>query len=89
MAGPIGEGDESEDGMNEHQGSEDNKDNDIIPGCYLMDFGLEGLGNRRIWVRADYVRIYDYAEFHYNKKSYPPNQAPSMVVTGQPGIGAS
>ena len=79
---PLEKGDGSEDGM-------DDKDDDIIPGCYFMDLGLEGFESRTFWVRAEYIRIFDYVEEHYNKKTYPLERAPAVVVTGQPGIGAS
>jgi hypothetical protein len=32
-------------------------DDDIIPGCYIIDIGIEGLDLSKIWIRADYIRI--------------------------------
>jgi hypothetical protein len=82
---------DDEDGRNNNTEEED--DDNIIPGCYLLDLTLGGsLLDQplplKIWVRADYKRIYDYVEYHYNNKSHLPYQAPAVVVTGQPGIGA-
>jgi hypothetical protein len=50
------------------------------------------LRTRRLWVRTDYLRLYDYCKFHCDdvEKSeikWRPTTAPSVVITGQPGIG--
>lgn len=60
-------------------------DSDIIDGCYVLDFGLEGISPSKIWVRADYIRIYDELEIWLNDK--PREKAPGAIVVGQPGIG--
>jgi hypothetical protein len=57
---------------------------DVIPGCCLLDVGGD---LPKIWVRADYIRIYDFLEAHYKKSPAPSFRAPAAVVTGQPGIG--
>jgi len=28
-------------------------------GCYVLDIGMQGIRLEKIWVRADYVRMYD------------------------------
>ena len=37
------------------EGLETDTDDDIIPGCYLLDIGI---GVSKLWIRADYIRIY-------------------------------
>jgi hypothetical protein len=69
---------------------------DILPGCYVldigMDIGINGIDYSRIWVRAEYLRVYNELQNFYDvhvqaaeKKMWGP--APSAVLTGQPGIG--
>jgi hypothetical protein len=60
---------------------------DIIPGCYVLDIDIEGLEFSKIWIRADYIRIYNYLEIHHREPGIPQGQAPAAVITGQPGIG--
>jgi hypothetical protein len=62
----------------------DQDGDDIIPGCYLLDIGMN---ISKLWIRADYIRIYDFLEAHYKKPSAPSFRAPAAVVTGQPGVG--
>ena len=71
-----------DDGLDE--GSETYMDDDVIPGCCFLDVGGDF---SKIWVRADYIRIYDFLEAHYKKSLAPSFKAPAAVVTGQPGIG--
>jgi hypothetical protein len=89
-------GDENQDGderMDEDsdetmdEGERTDLDGDIILGCYLLDIGIEGLDFSKIWVRAEYKRVYDFVEIHHKKPSVPRGRAPAVVVTGQPGIG--
>jgi len=85
-----GDGDErmnegSDETMHGGQGTE--VEDDILPGCYLLDIGIRGLDFRKIWVRAEYQRVYNLVEAHYKKPGVPYGQAPAVVVTGQPGIG--
>ena len=60
------------------------EDDDIIPGCYLLDLGMNV---PKIWIRADYIRIYDFLEDYYNESPEPSFRAPAAVITGQPGVG--
>jgi hypothetical protein len=73
-----------DDGLDERD--ERDLDDEIIPGCYTLDLGIEGFRYSRIWIRADYIRVYDHLNFHYNKPAYT-GRAPAAVLTGQPGIG--
>jgi hypothetical protein len=61
-------------------------DDDVMPGCYFLEIDIEGFPYPKIWIRAEYIRIYDALEAHYQKRSYP-YVAPGAVITGQPGIG--
>jgi hypothetical protein len=63
-----------------------NTNDDIISGCYALKIDVEGLVYPSIWIRADYKRIYDALEEHYNTLDVLP-WTPGAVVTGQPGIG--
>ena len=60
-------------------------------GCFVLDFPFLfqdlGLETQKILVRKDYVRIYDAFEEWEAYTSSPDDIAPSVVVTGQPGIG--
>ena len=67
---------------------EEELDDDIIEGCYSLEIGIEGFEFPRIWIRAEYIRIYDALEDRYRERSYP-YLAPAAVITGQPGIGES
>jgi hypothetical protein len=58
------------------------RDNDIGPDSYVLDLGIE------LWVRQDYVRIYDYCtKRHEEGPSSAAEEPRSVVITGQPGIG--
>jgi hypothetical protein len=61
----------------------DSEDDDIIPGCCMLNMSSVG----RFWIRADYIRIFDEIE-HFLSHFIPPFRPPSVVITGQPGIGA-
>jgi hypothetical protein len=61
-------------------------DDDIIPGCYMLDIGIDGIPFSKIWIRAEYIRIFNALSAYYNTPFLQP-QAPAVVITGQPGIG--
>jgi hypothetical protein len=65
--------------------SEMDTDDDYISGCYLLDISL--LRNRKMWIRAEYIRIYNFLEAHYKKDPAPSHRAPAAIVTGQLGVG--
>jgi hypothetical protein len=68
---------------------EDDDDNDIGPGCYVLDLNIE-LKCSKLWVRKDYIRIYDYCTMrHEEGPRYVKQRARSVVITGQPGVGVS
>jgi len=76
--GTVDEGDGDE-------GETDPDDDDNAPGCYVLDIGIQDLEHSKIWVRAEYKRVYDYLENYYNQCAKDASQAPGAVLTGQPG----
>jgi len=61
-------------------------DDDIIPGCYMLDIDIDGLELPKLWIRAEYIRVFNSVNDYYDN---PPSahKAACAVVTGQPGIG--
>jgi hypothetical protein len=60
---------------------------EIGPECFGLDLGIE-LRYSRMWVRQDYIRIYDYCSRRHEEGPSSVTEAPrSVVITGQPGIG--
>ena len=71
-----------------HPTVENNPANEIGSKCYGLDLAME-LKCSKLWVRQDYIRIYDYCvKRHQEGPSSAEERARSVVVTGQPGIGA-
>jgi hypothetical protein len=61
--------------------------NDIGPECYGLDLGIIKFKSSKLWVRQDYIRIYDYcSKRHEEGPSSATEMARSVVITGQPGI---
>ena len=65
----------------EHEKVED----DIGPGSYILTLDVPNM-QVSLWVRQEYIRVYNYCE-DYLKAYKPSTLAPSVVITGQPGIG--
>ncbi|KAF8506812.1 hypothetical protein F5888DRAFT_1798045 [Russula emetica] len=67
----------------------DDRTDDIGPGCYGLDLGIK-FKCSKLWVRQDYIRAYNYCrERHEEGPSDETEMARSIVITGQPGIGKS
>jgi hypothetical protein len=64
-------------------------DDDIIPGCYALDISIPRIPVSHLWIRADYIRVFNYFQAFYDKHAKPMAKVPSGVLTGQPGIGKS
>ena len=64
-------------------------DDDFIKGCYFLEIGIRRVRIPRLWIRAEYIRIYNALEAYYQMRPLFSNQAPAAVITGQPGIGES
>ena len=82
---PIGDDEDQPMGDDEDQ-------SEVGPGCFALNLGIQSLRTQRLWVRKDYIRFYDHCVTRYNRGWNRPNpdtarRAPSVVITGQPGIG--
>jgi hypothetical protein len=73
--------------MDLDEGERMDEDDDVISGCYVLDIDIDGLGMSSLWIRADYIRIYNFLQAHYDNYAKPRSRAPSAVLTGQPGSG--
>lgn len=63
-------------------------DDDIGPSCDVLNMGMPTLGLTKLWIRNEYVRMYKHYEDHLETNRNE-TKSPSLVVTGQPGIGKS
>jgi len=80
------EDDEDEDDYDEDE--DDYYEFEIGPGCCALDFGIENFERSKLWVRRDYLQIYKYCGKHHDKaKNFSGRVAPSVVITGHPGVG--
>jgi len=62
-------------------------DGELIPGCYELDISPNPVSDvSKIWIRADYIRVYKYTESKYGL-CYERRRAQAVVLTGHPGIG--
>ena len=83
---------QSEDGpMNvdvDNETAEEDEEDETGPGCYILSLPWMRDTTKTIWIRQEYIRVYDFCEeylkFCRNNKL---QASPSVVVTGQPGIG--
>ncbi|KAH9043153.1 hypothetical protein EDB85DRAFT_1885551 [Lactarius pseudohatsudake] len=57
-------------------------------GCYILTLGTPDLECQKLWIRKDYIRLYDFCQ-KYMESRREGQQAPSLVITGQTGIGKS
>ncbi|CAA7259068.1 unnamed protein product [Cyclocybe aegerita] len=67
---------------------DDDGEADIISGCYPLIINIKGIKPSSLWVRAEYIRIFDACvricqEGTGRRITMKP---PSFVITGQPGI---
>lgn len=67
----------------------EDSDDDVIKGCHSLEIDIERFPYRKIWIRAEYIRIYDAIETFFKQSLYPGGLVPAAVITGQPGIGQS
>ncbi len=63
---------------------EDDEEEEIGPGCYVLDLGTPG--RSKVWIRKEYIRLYNYCN-EYLESRLNEQEPPSVVITGQPGIG--
>ncbi|KAF8235604.1 hypothetical protein L208DRAFT_739268 [Tricholoma matsutake] len=67
----------------------DDVDDNIIPGCYALNIDVEGLELSKIWIRADYIRVYNSLDSLRDVTTASIFQRVGAILTGEPGIGKS
>jgi hypothetical protein len=65
------------------------EDDDIISGCYVLDISIPRMPVSHLWIRADYIRVFNFFQAFFDTHAKPMAKVPSGVLTGQPGIGES
>ena len=76
--------DEPETDADELEGEATDEDQDVIPGCYPFNVGIEDI---TVWIRADYIRVFEGLQRSFEKAMKQRGRTPSAVITGQPGVG--
>ena len=61
-------------------------ESEVVRGCFTLTIRLPGKDKdfSKLWVRKDYIRIYDHCEGYGTKIRHKP---PSAIISGQPGVG--
>lgn len=79
--------DDGDDDDTDDTDADTDADGELIPGCYELCICPNPVSDvSKIWIRADYIRVYEYAESRYDL-CYRRRKAQAVVVTGPPGIG--
>ncbi|KAH9176554.1 hypothetical protein EDB89DRAFT_1846054 [Lactarius sanguifluus] len=58
------------------------------PGCFILKLGIPGIWRSELLVRKEYIQLYEYCD-KYLESRRNMQTPPSVVITGQPGIGKS
>ncbi|KAH9176577.1 hypothetical protein EDB89DRAFT_1846156 [Lactarius sanguifluus] len=58
------------------------------PGCFILKLDIPGIWRSELLVRKEYIRVYEYCD-KYLESRRNKQKPPSVVITGQPGIGKS
>jgi hypothetical protein len=58
---------------------------EIGPRTGILDIGIQNLEQSKLWIRKDYFRLYEYCNKYL--ESSREHMPPSVVITGQPGVG--
>ena len=68
--------------------AEEDEEDETGPGCYILSLPWMRDTTKTIWIRQEYLRVYDFCK-EYLKfcRTNKLQESPSVVVTGQPGIG--
>jgi hypothetical protein len=64
----------------------DDPANDIGPDCFMLNLDIN-FSPSKLWVRQDYIRIYDYCKKRHASGPLTTGRQRSVVLTGQPGVG--
>ena len=75
---------EDADEDDEDESAEEGDDHAIRSG-YVLDLDVN-VGRSSVWVRKEYIRMYKRCTDHLDTKNTK-KKPPSVVITGQPGIG--
>jgi hypothetical protein len=68
--------------------AEVDEEDETGPGCYILRLPWTRGTTKTIWIRQEYIRVYDFCEKYLNFcGTNSLQETPSVVVTGQPGIG--
>jgi len=70
-----------------HDELEDIEESEVAQGCFSLELGIPGLRISKLWVRKDYLRIYDHCHEHCEEVRKAEHLSPSAIITGQPGVG--
>jgi hypothetical protein len=65
---------------------EEDLDDDIIEGCYSLEIGIKGFLFPRIWIRAEYIRIYNALEDRHQSPHIPIWHQPSSLQANQVSV---
>ena len=70
----------------DNETAEEDEEDETGPGCFILR--LPEMADEEIWIRQEYIRVYDFCK-EYLKfcRTNGLRKPPSVVVTGQPGIG--
>ena len=66
---------------------DDQVDDDVGPECHVLRIDVPSIGWSSIWVRKEYLRMYRHCVEHFEPGRHSQFMSPSLIVTGQPGIG--
>ena len=69
-----------------HSAPMDTDESDIVRGCFPLQVNIPDFRIPNLWVREDYIRIYDYCDSHC-KNRRGVSLWPCAIITGQPGSG--
>jgi hypothetical protein len=64
-------------------------ESEIVRGCFTLTLGVKDFITKNLWVRKDYLRIYDECKSFYKRicEDRGNQRPPSAIITGQPGVG--
>ena len=62
---------------------------EVVRGCFTLNFLSGGRTVSQLWVRKDYLRIYDSCDHHCQFALDKETLSPTAIITGQPGVGES
>ncbi|KAH8981995.1 hypothetical protein EDB86DRAFT_3129050 [Lactarius hatsudake] len=66
---------------------EEGEGGETVHGCYILNIGIKSIWPELL-VRKEYIRLYQYCNKYLgSNRNWP--MPPSVVITGQPGIGKS